>query len=86
MSYNDRPSRLQAWAHRKGIARRLNSSYAAGRWMSCYVETALPWAWLARRANRWTTPRLASKERVGRWRWRWMFVADGLRHTIEAGR
>lgn len=74
MSYDNGPGRLATWLHRRGIARRVSSTYGSGRgWCRCTVDTALPLSVLAGVANRWETPRLIGRERVGRWQWRWTF-------------
>ena len=73
MSYGDSANRFQSWLHRRGLARRVNSSGSSGRWLSCQVDTALPLQWLARVATRWELRRKVRRERLGRWRWRWTF-------------
>ncbi len=74
MPYADRPSRLTAWLHRQGISRRINAIHEGGRgWTRCTVDTAVPWSRLARVATRWETPHPISRERLGRWQWRWVF-------------
>jgi hypothetical protein len=78
--YTDSPSRLATWMHRKGIARRVSSSYAgAGRWYRCVVDTVLPLRLLANVANRGETARLVGLQRLGRWQWRWTFASKGSR-------
>lgn len=61
--------------HRKGLSRRLNCCHSGGvGWTSSYVETVLPFVWLARVSVRTETRRPQDRERVGTFRWRWHFV------------
>lgn len=60
--------------HRKGISRRLNCVHGPGGVASSYVETVLPFVWLARVSVRTETRRPKTRERTGRLRWRWHFV------------
>lgn len=76
MSYRDSPSWFQAWAHRSGVSRRLNCVHGDSGWTSSYVETVLPFVWLARVSVRTETRQPRERRRVGRLCWRWTFVPD----------
>jgi hypothetical protein len=66
-------SPLMGKLHRWGIARMLNSVSQSGRgWTTAYVETALPWRFLARYAARSWDTRCVRVERVGLLRRRWL--------------
>lgn len=80
MSYKDSPSWLQAWAHRKGVSRRVNSVHGPTGVSSCCVDTVLPLVWLARVSVRTETRRPRERKRVGRFCWRWVFVPEPSRY------
>lgn len=71
-------TRLRHWAHRRGIARILNEQFSSrDGFIAAYVQTALPVAALARYAVGRYGLRIASRERVGLFEWRWQMRRGG---------
>lgn len=71
-----RYGRLRSWAHHRGIARLVNSTYEQGRHTRALVETALPSRLLARYAGhdplvRLHHARIISHQHLGLLRRRW---------------